>query len=299
MAVSVAGTVRNTSTSQPIPAARVTLFSADLRFFREQRTGASGSFEFDYIGEGNYRLGVAVPGYESDERGLSVLNVAAPLLVELGPETNGGRWTIIGDTEPELLGGSGSGSLLPSGEVFFCHDTEEPICFDPVSGLKWYPPDSGSAQGCHMVTLNTIGALMFCGGSMGGNPLDPVVKTAKHYWRNTNTWVQMADMNVGRWYPGLVRLPDERLLVLGGELDDPGYGRTNGCEIYDPQSNAWAITGSFDLPTEVPPTLVLYTGEILKTWRYPEIYNSATGSWRPAANMIQTRNGGAVGGHGC
>jgi len=127
--------------------------------------------------------------------------------------------------------GSGSGNLLPSGEVFFCHDTEEPIMFDPVSGMKWYPPDSGTAQGCHIVTLNTDGGMFLTGGSMGGNPLDPVVKIAKTYWRNTNAWVRNADMKTGRWYPGLVRLPDERLLVLGGELNDPGYGRTNGCEI--------------------------------------------------------------------
>ena len=75
--------------------------------------------------------------------------------------------------------------------------------FDPVSGLKWYPPTSGTAQGCHIVTVNTDGGLFFAGGSMGGNPLDPIVKIAKDYWRNTNDWVYYADMNTGRWYPGL------------------------------------------------------------------------------------------------
>src|SRR5438876_12423850 len=100
MAVPVAGTVRNMSTSQPISGARVTLFSADLGSFREQRTQTSGSYEFDYIGEGNYRLGVAAPGYEYQERGLSGSNVAVSLLVELGSETSGGRWKIVGDTEP-------------------------------------------------------------------------------------------------------------------------------------------------------------------------------------------------------
>ena len=296
-AVPISGQVKEVPGNNAVVGVRITLFSPDLRLFREQRTDGFGKYSLPLVAEGNYRLGAAAVGYEYQEVALAVSNVPVTNNFTLGTETNGGRWTIVGDTEPELLGGSGSGSLLPSGEVFFCHDTEEPICFDPISGLKWYPPDSGSAQGCHMVTLDTVGALMFCGGSMGGNPLDPVVKTAKHYWRNTNTWVQMADMNVGRWYPGLVRLPDERLLVLGGELNDPGYGRTNGCEIYDPQSNAWAITGSFDLPTEIPPTVVLYTGEVLKTWRYPELYNIGAGTWRPAAAMVQSRNGAAGGDH--
>jgi len=273
------------------------LFSADLRFFRETRTTGSGDFRYEAIGDGVYRLGVAALSYEYQETTVSVTSLVVALNFALRPEINGGRWTIVGNTEPELLDGSGSGNLLPSGEVFFCHDTEEPIMFDPVSGMKWYPPDSLSAQGCHIVTLNTDGGMFLTGGSMGGGPLDPVVKIAKTYWRNTNAWVRNADMNTGRWYPGLVRLPDERLLVLGGELNDPGYGRTNGCEIYDPRSNSWTNTGSFNLPTEIPPALLLYTGEVLKTWRYPELYNITTGTWRPAANMLQPRTGAAGGDH--
>lgn len=296
-AVPLTGHVKESLGNNAVVGARVTLFSPDLRLFREQRTDGAGKYSLPLVAEGNYRLGVAAVGYDYQERAVTVSSAPVTNNFTVVVETNGGRWTVVGDTEPELLGGSGSGSLLPSGEVFFCHDTEEPICFDPVSGLKWYPPDSGTAQGCHIVTVNTDGRLFFAGGSMGGNPLDPVVKIAKAYWRGTNGWTYYNDMNTGRWYPGLVRLPDERQLILGGELNDPGYGRTNGCEIYDPRSNSWTLTGSFNLPTEVPPTVVLYTGEVLKTWRYPEIYNIVTGTWRAAATMQQTRNGAAGGDH--
>lgn len=289
--------MRDNSSSNAIAGARVTLITSDLRFFRELRSSGDGSFQFNYVACGTYQLGVAAQGYEYSERAITVSNLAMTQTFNLSAETNGGRWSIVGDTEPELLDGSGSGTLLPSGEVFFCHDTRDPIVFDPVSGLKWFPPDSLIEQGCHITTLNTDGGLFFAGGSMGGNPLDPVVRIAKTYWRNTNAWVRNADMNVGRWYAGMVRLPDERLLVLGGELNEPGYGRTNGCEIYHPLSNAWTITGSFDLPTEIPPAVLLLNGEVLKTWRYPELYNIATGDWRPAANMIQARNGAAGGDH--
>jgi hypothetical protein len=296
-AVPLTGVVKESSSINAIVGARVTLFTPDLRLFREQRSDAQGNYSFSYVAEGTYRLGVTALNYEYQERSVTVSNAPVTNAFTLGVETNGGRWSIVGDTEPELLDGSGSGSLLPSGEVLFCHNTEEPIVFDPVAGLKWYPPDSLNAQGCHMVTLNTVGALMFCGGSMGGNPLDPVVKTVKHYWRNTNAWVRMADMNVARWYAGLVRLPDERIMIMGGELDNPSYGRTNGCEIWNPVSNTWTITGSFNLPTEIAPAILLYTGEVLKTWRYPELYNIGTGQWRAAATMLQTRNGAAGGDH--
>ena len=296
-AVPLSGRVKENLGNNSVVGARVTLFTQDLRLFREQRSDGQGSYSFGYVVEGTYRLGVAGLNYEYQERSVTVSNAPVTNNFVLAAETNGGRWTIVGNTEPELLDGSGSGSLLPSGEVFFCHNTEEPIVFDPVAALKWYPPDSGSAQGCHMVTLNTIGALMFVGGSAGGNPLDPVLKTVKHYWRNTNSWIQMADMKVGRWYAGLVRLPDERILVMGGELDNPSYGRTNGCEIWNPASNTWTITGSFNLPTEIAPAILLLTGEVLKTWRYPELYTISNGTWRAAATMLQTRNGAAGGDH--
>lgn len=293
----VTGQISDSSTSNAVVGARVTLFTPDLQFFRETRSDTDGTYAFNLVGMETYRLGVAAVGREYQEVSISVTGLVATMNFSLLPETNGGRWTIVGNTEPELLDGSGSGSLLPTGDVFFCHDTREPIAFDPASGLKWFPTDSLASQGCHMVTVNTDGGLFFVGGSIGGDPLDPVVKIAKTYWRNTNSWVRNADMKVARWYAGMVRLPDERLLVMGGELDFPSYGRTNGCEIYNPRSNSWTITGSFDLPTEIPPAVLLYTGEVLKTWRYPELYSISNSTWRPAANMIQPRLGASGGDH--
>ncbi len=293
----VSGQVADISSGNPVAGARVTLFTPGLQFFRETRTTTNGTFSFNALGLADYRLGVAALGYEYRETNVTVTGLVASVNFTLNKETNGGRWTIVGNTEPELLDGSGSGSLLPTGDVFFCHDTRDPIAFDPVSGLKWFPRDSLSAQGCHMVTVNTDGGLFFVGGSVGGDPLDPVLKIAKTYWRNTNAWVRNADMKTARWYAGMVRLPDERLLVMGGELDLPSYGRTNGCEIYNPRSNSWTITGSFNLPTEIPPAVLLYSGEVLKTWRYPELYSISNGTWRSAADMIQPRLGAANGDH--
>lgn len=296
VAVPVSGTVVDGVGAQGITNARVTLFSTDLQYFRETRTQADGTFEFQHVGSGAYRLGVAAINYEYQERAVSVDAFPVTNLFTLTREANGGRWTIVGNTDPELLDGSGSGTLLPSGEIFFCHDTQDPIMFDAVTAAKWYPPDSGSAQGCHTTTLNTDGGMFLVGGSMGGNPQDPVVKLAKTYRRALNVWTTNADMFVGRWYPGLVRLPDEQLLVLGGELNGPA-ARTNGCEIYDTRSNRWTITGSFNLPTEIPPAVLLFNGEVLKTWRSPELYNPTTRAWRAAAGMVQGRTGASFGDH--
>src|SRR5687768_11589732 len=123
-AVPVSGNVFFGGTMVPVTNARVTLFTMNLQFFREVRTATSGAFLFQHVGEGSYRLGVAARGFEYVERALAISNTAAATNFSLMAETNGGRWAIVGNTEPELLDGSGSGTLLPTGEIFFCHDTE-------------------------------------------------------------------------------------------------------------------------------------------------------------------------------
>src|SRR5581483_10098300 len=97
-------------------------------------------------------------------------------------------------------------------------------------------------------------------------------------------------------YPGIVRFPDERLMVLGGEQNG-SPGRTTACEIYDPRTRTWTNAAPFALPSEITPTVLLYNGELLKTWRYPEFYNIESNAWRAAPPMIQTRLGASDGGH--
>jgi hypothetical protein len=150
-----------------ISGARVTLFSANLRFFRETRSGKGGAFEFLHVPAGTYQIGASAEGREYQETTVIVTGISTTLSLNLPVEAQLGRWSIIGNTAPELLDGTGSGSLLPTGEVFMCHDTLDPIMFEPVSRTKWTPPSSGSAQGCHIATLNTDGRLMLSGDSMG------------------------------------------------------------------------------------------------------------------------------------
>lgn len=296
-AATVSGTVVTAPGSVAISGARVTLFTPNLRFFREVRSDGSGAFAFKNVPSGSYRIGASAASRDYSESAINVSGIAASHAFGLAALSEGGRWSFIGNTAPELIDGTGSGTILPTGEMFMCHDTLDPVGFEGLSGTKWLPPGSGSPQGCHIPTLLTDGRVLLAGGSAGGNPQDPVLKTVKLYQRVTNNWTLLNPMNIGRWYPGIVRLPDERLMVLGGELDTSGFGRTNTCEIYNPANNTWTLTGSFNLPTEIPPTVVLRTGEVFKTWRYPELYNLTSGQWRAAPPMVQPRKGAAEGGH--
>lgn len=59
----IAGTVSGTVTSTPeagaISGARVTLFTTNLKFFREVRSDASGTFQFKNVPNGSYRIVLA------------------------------------------------------------------------------------------------------------------------------------------------------------------------------------------------------------------------------------------------
>lgn len=277
--------------------ARMTLFTADLAIFRELRSDSAGSFVFLNVPPGNYRLGVAMRDFDYQEIAITVAGSTVSRVFDLEAESHPGEWNFGGTIAPELLDGTGFGTLLPSSEVIFCHDTIDPIVIDPTTGVKWFPPGSGTPQGCHIMTLLARGDVYYGGGSMSGNPQDTVTQVSEYYRRTTNTWTRLADMNIGRWYPGLVRLPDERLLLIGGEIPPNGCNRTNTCEIYDPVSGNYTNTGSFNLPTEIPPVLMLNDGRIFKTWRYPEYYDIATGTWSPAPAMSQARAGAPGGDH--
>ena len=61
------GQVVDGSSSTGVNGARVTLFTSDLRFFRETRTRVDGTFEFVRVGVGDFRIGVAARGLDYRE----------------------------------------------------------------------------------------------------------------------------------------------------------------------------------------------------------------------------------------
>ena len=129
----VAGLITRTADGTPVVNVRVTLFRPDLRFFREVRTGADGRYAIEAVPEGSYQLGAAALRLASSESPISVSGAAVTRDLTLAPETHAGRWSIVGNTTPELLDGTGSGSVLPTGELMVCHNEIEPVAFEAVA----------------------------------------------------------------------------------------------------------------------------------------------------------------------
>lgn len=268
--------------------ARVTLFAADLATVVEVRTDAQGRYTIGAAVPGDLRLGASMRDRAYVEEGVALGPECVELDVVLGPETEAGRWTTIGDTAPEFFAGTPSGTLLPDGRVLFCHDTQDAVILDPADGSKTYADMSPSSQGCHMQTVLADGRVLFVGGQ---DPEDPGAFTngipyVKTYHPATDTWTQLPDLGEPRWYPALFRLADETIIACGGG-QPPDASRTDTCERLDPGATTWDPTGSMLNPTEYSPTALLFTGEVLATWSPPQLFNPVTGQWRAAGDFVQ------------
>jgi len=214
IAAIVSGSVMATG-GGAIAGARVTLASGDQSFFREVRTNGNGQYTIPGVPPGIYALGASALASEYKEVSVSVGMIDLLRDFALGPDVHPGRWTVIGDTNPENLFASNSATLMPDGRIFYCHDTEEPVVFDPSTGAKTFPPASPSQQGCHISTVLHDGKLIFIGGQDSDDFRD-AVRTVKTYNPANSGWANLALMYEERWYPGMARLGDGRLLVMGG-----------------------------------------------------------------------------------
>ncbi|MBA3709283.1 MAG: carbohydrate-binding protein, partial [Planctomycetes bacterium] len=285
--------------------ARMTLFSGSVGSpsgFREVRANASGSYAFTNVAAGTYQLGAEALGYQYQQVAVSVGTSSVTRTFTLGAETEPGRWDLTGVETAENLGGTAYGILLPGGqpggEILYCHDSTDPVMYDPTANSKWIPPASGETAGCFGATVFANGDVLVAGGSAAGFPQTGVRRSVKYYRRSTNAWSFLPSMNEGRWYPAVVKLADERVLVIAGEGQAEGYGRVDTCEIYDPINKTWTYTANrIELPTEMPPTLLLKNGEVLKTWRYAQRFNVGSTLWRNTGNFAQPRPWAVVGQH--
>lgn len=294
-AASVAGVAyRDAFPPFPLSGARVTLFDEALNFFREARTDQQGEYEFASVPPGVYRLGASALNLEYQEVGIEVVSGDVARSFTLGPETNPGRWTIVGNTLPEFFDATDIAILRADGKVFYCHDTVDPVLFDPATGQKSSPAGSSSEQGCMSGTVLLDGRILMAGGQDGDDPgnFRNAVRWVKTYSPATNNWQSLPDLlnPTGRWYPGLARLSDGSLLIMGGGTR-PNAQRTNTCERFDPASQTWSYTGSMVNPCEFPPSGLLFTGEVLATWWPPQLYSPSSGQWRQTGNFVQPNRG--------
>ena len=288
---SISGTILESGSQTPIADARVTVFEPTLQFFQETRTDALGQYTFpDVPNEDLLQLGASSLGREYRQIEVIIEGDGFEHDFVLSPESHPGEWTVVGNTLPEFFDATDIAILRPDGKIFYCHDTVDPILFDPISGQKSFPTGSWSEQGCMNASLRSDGSILMIGGQDGSDPgsFTDAIPWVKRYDPQSNAWFNPPDLQhpTGRWYPGLSRLADGSLLVMGGGTA-PSAVRTDTCERMDLATSQWSYTGSMQNPCEFPPSALLFTGEVLATWWPPQLYNPTTGQWRLTGNFVQ------------
>jgi N-acetylneuraminic acid mutarotase len=116
-------------------------------------------------------------------------------------------------------------------------------------------------------------------------------------WSTTQTIVPFV------WGQTATRLMDGRVLVVGGLGFGTG-GMIETCEVYDPATDTWSITGSLAQLRAFHYAALLPDGRVLAVGGYDnattlavsscEIYDPATGAWSPTGSIAQTRVYGAA-----
>jgi plastocyanin len=177
---------------------------------------------------------------------------------------------------PCMHGGAGSWERLPDSPIFIVHAamlrTGKVLLWSgaaevgyPLNSLVWDPTNPADMTNIHTYSQDLFcsghawlpdGRLCVAGGYVAGTfshsratfLFDPAAATP---------WTQVADMNLVRWYPTLLTLPDGRILAVSGQ-------GANRQEIYDAGTNTWQfVTGADRTFPELYPSLnLLPSGDV-------------------------------------
>ena len=202
-----------------------------------------------------------------------------------------GRWTETGSMLAPRSQGH-SATLLPGGKVLVAGGDSLATGHLPQSSAELYDPATGTwtetgsmtlGRSHHSATLLPDGKVLIAGGTVFSSNRYRASKKAEVYDPATGTWTSTKSMTVGRADPTAARLPDGKIMVIGGSDDTPGR---HSAEIYDPRARTWAGTSPFDAVGSCRIATSLADGEVLVvcaeangTRTAAALYDPTTGSW--------------------
>jgi hypothetical protein len=133
----------------------------------------------------------------------------------------------------------------------------------------------------------------------GGND----TASAELYDPATGTWTATSSLNTARYFHRAALLPNGKVLVAGGFFFNGTRGHSlASCELYDPATGIWTVTGSLSAPRQDQIFLLLPNGQVLAAGgdnngaflATSELYNPATGTWSATGSLTTARSGGAT-----
>ena len=178
---------------------------------------------------------------------------------------------------------------------------DEEIRALPPVGTWSEAPGLSSIRGTTAAAVLDGGRVLAAGGGVGAIALE----ATEVFDPEAQTWQQVAPMAEARRGHRSVVLEDGRVLVAGGLANGVPLA---SAEIYDPETNGWSAVAPMSVPRLGHSLTVLSDGRVLaaggsaresdeaagggqtiRTVATSEIFDPATLTWSPAAEMIHAR----------
>jgi hypothetical protein len=168
--------------------------------------------------------------------------------------------------------------------------------FDPLTRTGHEVP-APAAVYCGGVTVLSDGRVLAVGGA---DPVPHGIADVYLFDATTEQWIRQPDTPRGRYYPGVVKLADGRVVVAAGtEID--GVTRNPDVELYTPPPAGGSV-GTLEVvgaphPSSFYPRLwALPDGTVLDvTGRAVSSLNPASWTWTPLPSLLDPRYNGAAG----
>jgi large repetitive protein len=170
-----------------------------------------------------------------------------------------------------------------------------------VIGIPWTLTGSlASGRTLPTATLLTNGKVLVTGGqSLGTSSV--VHATSELYDPATGTWSATGSMATGRANHTAVRLPNGKVLIVGGYSIAPSE-RLRSAELYDPVTGTWSSAGNMAVARNGAGLDLLSNGTVLASGgsatgtdlnatNSSEVFDPNTGTWTTVGNMSVARSG--------
>lgn len=216
-------------------------------------------------------------------------------------------------------GGNHTATLMKDGRVLVvgggigsCQATERVEIFDPSTNSWTAAKSLPFSRNVHTAVLLEDGRVLVIGGwsTWKGCGSFPPDGDALLYDPQADTWTATGPMITPRQFAAPVRLPDGRVLVVGGlTYEDPAPKIWASTEIYDPASNTWTAAANLAQARYTHALALLPDGQVLAVggardadylWnansfvREIERYDPVANAWRTVGALPQPRAAAAA-----